>query len=194
MCNKEKKTSVWKLLVVYVVLYLIGTAIFAGLFHTCLLKNIDVLMYRGIIFLFIANITVSLCMCGLKSFGHMDFIMVRDIILLFCICSCVNFTFFTLIPVTVERSISVFMLSYMDENDDINFTQEDIQNVFAVKYVIDYGAFDKRFNEQIETGSIVKCEDDRYGITDRGKFIVKLFRMFAKIFNTDQRLVYPNEN
>ncbi len=194
MGKKEKVRNICRLLLVYAGLYLIGTVMFIGLFHTKLCENIDVLMYRGILFLVISSIVVTLGMWGLKHFGRMQFISVRDIILLFCMFCCVNFTLFTLIPVTVERSISVFMLSYMEENDSLGWTQEEVEDVFVSKYIKDYGAFEKRFHEQLETGSIVEGEDGKYRITGRGKKIVHLFRIVANIFHTDQRLVYPNEN
>lgn len=192
--KKEKVRNICRLLLVYAGLYLIGTVMFIGLFHTKLCKNIDVLMYRGILFLVISSVAVTLGMWGFKHFGRMHFISVRDIILLFCMFCCVNFTLFTLIPVTVERSISVFMLSYMEENDSLGWTQEEVEDVFVSKYIKDYGAFEKRFHEQLETGSIVEGEDGKYRITGRGKRIVHLFRIVANIFHTDQRLVYPNEN
>lgn len=192
--KKEKVRNICRLLLVYAGLYLIGTVMFIGLFHTKLCKNIDVLMYRGILFLVISSVAVTLGMWGFKHFGRMHFISVRDIILLFCMFCCANFTLFTLIPVTVERSISVFMLSYMEENDSLGWTQEEVEDVFVSKYIKDYGAFEKRFHEQLETGSIVEGEDGKYRITGRGKRIVHLFRIVANIFHTDQRLVYPNEN
>lgn len=194
MDKKEKIKNICKLLLVYAGLYLVGTSVFVGLFHTKVCKNIDVLMYRGTLFLVISGVAVTLCMWGLKYFGRMNFISARDIFLLFCVFCCVNFTLFTLIPVTVERSISVFMLSYMEENDNLQWTQGDVEDVFVSKYIEDYGAFEKRFHEQLETGSIVEEENGKYRITGRGKMIVRLFRIVANIFHTDQRLVYPNEN
>ena len=59
---------------------------------------------------------------------------------------------------------------------------------------VDYGAFDKRFDEQIVTGTLVDNGDGTYSITDSGRRVVSMFRMVADWFNTDQRLVYPNEN
>ena len=82
----------------------------------------------------------------------------------------------------------------MEENDSLGWTQEEVEDVFVSKYIKDYGAFEKRFHEQLETGSIVEGEDGKYRITGRGKKIVHLFRIVANIFHTDQRLVYPNEN
>lgn len=177
---------------VYVLIFLACTALFIGLFHTGLLKNMEVLMYRGVVFILIAGVVSAVIMGVIRKFW--GFITVRDIIMMFVIFCCVNMVFLTLVPVTVERSVSVFMLSYMDENSEQTFTEESVGEVFTSKYVEDYGAFEKRFDEQVVTGTIEQNPDGSYSITDRGRFIVKMFRMIAGWFDTDPRLVYPNEN
>ena len=177
---------------IYALIYIVCTAMFIGLFHTGILKGMDVLMYRGIVFIIITGVIAAVVMGIVRKFWK--FVTVRDIIMMFTIFCCVNTVLFTLIPVTVERSVSVFMLSYMEENSDQTFTQESVGEVFTTKYVEDYGAFEKRFNEQVETGTIVENPDGTYSITERGKFIVKMFRTVAEWFDTDRRLVYPNEN
>ena len=149
-------------------------------------------MYRGIAFIVITGVIAAIVMGIIRKFW--GFITVRDIIMMFVIFCCVNTVLFVLVPVTVERSVSVFMLSYMEENSDQTFTQESVGEVFTSKYVTDYGAFEKRFNEQIETGTIKQNPDGTYSITESGKFIVSAFRTVAEWFDTDRRLVYPNEN
>ena len=184
--------SVLLLIVIYALIYVACTALFIGLFHTALFKDMEVLMYRGIVFLMITGVVAGVIMGIIRKFW--GFVTIRDIIMMFCIFCCVNMVFLTLIPVTVERSVSVFMLSYMEENSDQTFTQESVGEVFTSKYVTDYGAFEKRFNEQIETGTIKQNPDGTYSITESGKFIVSAFRTVAEWFDTDRRLVYPNEN
>lgn len=189
---KNKIISICKLLGLYLILYLISTALFVGLFHTPFLKNMDVLMYRGTVFVFVSGMFAALLMVICMRILPSGFITFKDIILLFCGCCCVNMVFFTLIPVTVERSVSVFMLSYMDENDTIDLTEDDICKIFVDKYVNEYGAFKKRFHEQIVTGSIRQNKDGSYSITERGKWIVEMFRTVSEWFCTDERLVKPN--
>ncbi|MBR3278325.1 MAG: hypothetical protein IKG01_05360 [Lachnospiraceae bacterium] len=184
--------SVIALIGLYLLIYLACTALFIGLFHTGILKNMEVLMYRGIAFILITGVIAGVIMGIVRKFW--GFITVRDIIMMFVIFCCVNTVFLTLIPVTVERSVSVFMLSYMDENSGQTFTEESVGEVFTAKYVEDYGAFEKRFDEQVVTGTIEQNPDGTYSITERGKFVVKMFRMIAEWFDTDRRLVYPNEN
>ena len=184
--------SVIALIGLYLLIYLACTALFIGLFHTGILKNMEVLMYRGIAFILITGVIAGVIMGIVRKFW--GFITVRDIIMMFVIFCCVNTVFLTLIPVIVERSVSVFMLSYMDENSGQTFTEESVGEVFTAKYVEDYGAFEKRFDEQVVTGTIEQNPDGTYSITERGKFVVKMFRMIAEWFDTDRRLVYPNEN
>lgn len=184
--------NVLALIGIYILIYLSCTALFVGLFHTGLLKNMEVLMYRGVAFILITGVVAAVIMAVLRKLW--GFITIRDIIMMFVIFCCVNMVFLTLIPVTVERSVSVFMLSYMDENSDQTFTEESVGEVFTSKYVEDYGAFEKRFDEQVVTGTIEQNPDGTYSITERGRFIVKAFRTIAEWFDTDRRLVYPNEN
>ena len=190
--QKVSAGNVIKLILVYIVIYLVCSLMFVGLFHTGLLKSMNVLMYRGIAFIVLTGIIAAIVMGIVRKFWK--FVTIRDIIMMFVIFCCVNTVIFTLVPVTVERSVSVFMLSYMDENSDKTFTQESVGEIFTAKYVNEYGAFEKRFNEQVVTGTIKQNADGTYSITDRGRLIVKGFRLLAEWFDTDRRLVYPNEN
>ena len=108
--------------------------------------------------------------------------------LTFC---CINMVLFTLIPVTVERSVSVFMLSYMSDHKKEAYTEEEMEDVFIKYYVEEYGAFQKRFEEQKVTGTVKEITNG-YVITERGEFIVDMFRIVGKLFDTDQRLLYSN--
>ena len=192
--EKSKKTSagdVIKLILIYAVIYVVCSLMFVALFHTGLLKGMNVLMYRGIAFIVLTGIVSAIVMGIVRKFWK--FVTIRDIIMMFVIFCCVNTVIFTLVPVTVERSVSVFMLSYMDENSDKTFTQDSVGEIFTTKYVNDYGAFEKRFNEQVVTGTIKQNEDGTYSITERGRFIVSIFRTLAEWFDTDRRLVYPNK-
>ena len=184
--------SVFALIGIYALIYIVCTAIFIFLFHTNLFDNIDILMYRGAVFVLIAGAIAAVVMGIVRKFW--GFVTKRDIILMFTLFCCLNMMFLTLVPVTVERSVSVFMLSYMEENSDQTFTEESVSEVFVEKYVDDYGAFEKRFHEQVETGNIVQNPDGSYSITESGKFVVKIFRVVSDWFGTDQNLVYPNEN
>ena len=111
--RKTSAGSVILLILIYFVIYLVCSAMFVGLFHTELFRNVNVLMYRGLIFVFLTGLVAAMVMGVVKRFW--TFVTVRDIIMMFMVFCCVNTVVLTLVPVTIERSVSVFMLSYMDE-------------------------------------------------------------------------------
>lgn len=179
-----------KIIGIYLVVYLLCSTVFVLLFHTPLLKGMEVLMYRGIVFILMTGILAAILMlfCKRKWSSLFDF---KDIILMFLGFCSVNMVLFTLIPVTVERSVSVFTLSYMEENPGV-YTIEDMEKIFQEKYVCEFQAFDKRFKEQIVSGNVDETEEG-YVLNERGKFTVKFFRVVSSMFGTDERLIYPNE-
>lgn len=183
--------KIGKIIGIYVVIYLLCSTVFVLMFHTPLLKGMEVLMYRGIAFILMTGILSAILMffCKRKWTSLFDF---KDVILMFLGFCSVNMVLFTLIPVTVERSVSVFTLSYMEENPGA-YTVEDMEKIFQEKYVCEFQAFDKRFAEQIVSGNVDETEEG-YVLNERGKFTVKFFRVISSMFGTDERLIYPNEN
>ena len=85
--------SVVALIGIYVLIYLVCSALFIGLFHTGLLKDMEVLMYRGVAFIVITGgVSAVIMAIARKLWG---FITVRDIIMMFVIFCCVNMVIFT---------------------------------------------------------------------------------------------------
>lgn len=181
-------------LVTYGIIVALTSVVFVILFHTPLFRNINVFFYRGVILLLISSfIAVGFMLAAKKIFQQMQF-DAKDCIVIFCLFFGITLGWFVLIPVTVERSISVYMLSYMDQNDTTGITSNDFADIFYDNYITNYGAFDKRFAEQITSANIEESEDGNgYIITENGRFIVKLFRLCAEMFDTEKWLVYPND-
>lgn len=178
-------------LLTYAVLYIISFGFMVLLIRLPLLKGMHVLMYRGIVMIVIAGVLASLLLVLYRKWRKITWLSVKDVVLVFILTCSINMVFFTLIPVTVERSVSVFMLSYMDKYSDKTYTQDEVAEIFIDKYVNEYEAFEKRFDEQLTTGSIEQNADGTYSITDKGRFIVKMFRFISDVFETDKRLVEP---
>ena len=150
----------------------------------------NILFYRGCFFILICAIISMLFLHIGKNILKLE-INWKDYIAVCSIFIGLTITWFTVGPVTVERSISVYMLSYMDQNDDAPVDIDDIWDAFDKQYIEKFGAFDKRFNEQISSGNVVKT-DKGYVISPRGRIIVKVFRLLANVFDTEKWLVYPN--
>lgn len=190
----KETTKLILTIITYGAIVVLASVIFVALFHTPLFKSINVFFYRGVILLLISSfIAVGFMLAAKKLFRNMEF-NAKDCIVVFFLFFGITLGWFVLIPVTVERSISVYMLSYMDQNDSQGITSGDFADIFYENYITNYGAFDKRFDEQITSVNIEQAEKgEGYVITDNGRFIVKLFRLCAKMFDTEKWLVYPND-
>lgn len=174
----------------HLVFWVTGTLLFIGLFHTQLFKSVDVLFYRGITLLLLscAVMTTLLFLFKRSRYGHL--FTYRDILLSLVLIFSLNLVFFTHIPITADRSISVFMLGYMNNNSDKTISNQDMTNFFTNKYLYEYGAMNKRFNEQIVSGNIVQ-DDNGFKITKQGRQVMKIYAFVAKLFNIDNKIISP---
>lgn len=191
---KEKIKRFSLTVCIYAAAIIIATIVFILLFHTPILRNLDVFFYRGCVFLVIASFfAAALVFLAKKVFEKLK-LDIKDTVVVFFLFFGITLGWYTLIPVTVERSISVFMLSYMDQNDTQGITSEEFADIFYEKYIQDFGAFDKRFREQLISGNMEESEyENGYVITDSGRIVVDLFRICANLFDTEKWLVYPND-
>ncbi len=112
----------------------------------------------------------------------------RDILLSLVLIFSFNMVLLTIMPVTIERSISVFMLGYMNKNSKVTFTEPQMSVIFEKKYVHDYKQIQARLNEQSYSGTIVQ-KNGQYQITNRGKLFVRLFSIIAYLFNVNPQLI-----
>ena len=180
-----------KLFVFHIITFFLGTIIFVLLFHTRLFKSMDVLFYRGIMLLIITCIVFTIILLFLKRNALFKLFTYRDVILAITIVFSFNLLFFTHFPVTSERSISLFMLGYMNNNSNKLMTKEEITNLFIDKYIVEYGEIEKRFYEQIVTGDIAG-DRNGYHITKRGQLILKFFNFIDDLFLIDKKIISPS--
>ena len=96
----------FKIVIMYLLDILLSTCIFIVLFHTSILNGINVFFYRGCVFLILASLLASMIMWVARYINKKLF-SVRDIITAFFIFLGFTSSWFVLVPVTVERSISV---------------------------------------------------------------------------------------
>lgn len=180
-----------KLLAYYIVLFIAGSFIYVLSIRFGVFDRIPVFFYRGIVAIVVSGIIISGVFLAVRRRKMKKIITVRDVILLFCLFCCVHVVIFTHLPVTADRSVSVFMLGYMNEKNGL-CTKEELEDVFVDKYVIEYEAFDKRLFEQIYTGTI---EEDKEGggfsLTDSGRRIIRIYDVVADWFRIDKKLISP---
>ena len=179
-----------KLAGVYAAIFVIVTVLYVVMFGTPIFGGMDVFFYRGIALLLLAGAIAGGLGWAAKRFLLPKTMVWRDIVLIVVAFVCVHMVFFTHVPVTGERAVSVFVLGTMAQEPDRIFTEEDIERIFIETYVGEYRAFEKRFHEQVVTGTI-RAEGDGYIITDRGRNLIGIYDFIADCFHIDKKLIYP---
>lgn len=108
----------------------------------------------------------------------------RDIFLSVLVIWCVTLVLFTHLPVTADRSISVYLLGHMNRHADESLSDADIESSIINTYIVSHEATEKRINEQLASHTIQKQEGG-YRITPRGKLLMRLYVWIADVFGLD---------
>lgn len=185
-----KIKDLFRLLTLHSLFFAIGTFMFIFLFHTSLFKSTNVFFYRGVILLLVSCAIIALLQYLFKRSVPNTLFSHRDLILSVVIIFSFNIVFFTHLPVTANRSVSVFMLGCMNNNPNNIMTDKEMSNLFLDKYLYEYGEINRRFNEQVVSGNIIQSGNG-YKITKQGQFLMKMYRFIANIFAVDKKLVSP---
>lgn len=187
-----KVKDFFKLFFIYVLLVLIGSIGYVLSFKTPIFASMDVFFYRGISIIILWGALMAVVMLVLRAAKFKKLITIRDVLLLFAGFCCVHVVIFTHLPVTADRSITVFMLGYMSDNADKSYTVDEMEDYFVERYVGDYGAFEKRFHEQLVTGTIEDTGDGSCRITESGIKLMKIYEVTAELYGLDDKLIHPD--
>lgn len=165
------------------ILYLIG-------FKVGLFASNDIIFYRGL---------EILCVTSVLQFSLITFIILHTMrpevslahalsisMTSLAICS----TFLIVIPVSLDRSVSVFLLGYMN-NMDRELTKDELAFGLENIYVKQYSAINRRIDEQLISGNIKLTEKNGIILTQQGKDFILLSRKIANVLNIDKKYVDP---
>ena len=164
----------------------LGFALLIVLFKAGVFGSITILFYRGVVLCGVAFVLTAVAGCyGLKR-SRLG--TVRDGFAAACLSLGLNLAFLVLVPVTVDRSVSVFMLAYMDAHAGEQLAAPTIEAAFDRIYVRQLHAIDRRLAEQIRSGN-VEAVDGAYQISARGRSFIASAQLIAWLFDTDPRLL-----
>lgn len=155
-------------------------------FHVTWLDVTGIYFYDGILRLLLitaAALFVEVALRKKLSFGY------KDICMSVCIFLLANMVWLSLCVVSLDRSLSVFLLCYMNENKE-SISRQEIEEIFQDVFVEKYGMLERRFDEQIKTGDIEYVEG-KYKLTDRGELMVLIFKTVGKLYSVDERFIEP---
>ena len=100
--------------------------------------------------------------------------------------------FHSLYLVSLDRSLSVYFLSYLSSySSNSSFTKNDVNKILLKGYFSSADPVDRRLAEQIKLGYIEQKGNDSYLLTTRGKKLVKNFQYLVRTFSLNPEFVYP---
>lgn len=157
--------------------------LFVIVLNTSLINAQAVLFYRGMqALLFTSVLFIALG----TSLAYRKFSFIESYFSALAVAISFSLTIFVLIPVTADRSISVFLLHSLQQNQNsckIGVTKNDLEKEFVTKYVYDNRAISRRLNEQLASQSIIKT-GQCFKLSNKGKRLVKLFDASSRIFGS----------
>jgi len=164
---------------------LLGFALYVLLFWLGVGASMTILFYRGIVLAVGVAVVIGLLAAwiGARSGDSSLPIAAAALSLSFNVC------FLVLFPVTVDRSVTVYVLSTIERRQDSGVDPAALQRAFVDGYVVKMGAVDLRLREQAKSGNIAVGADGKVRLTPQGRRFMQFSRIVARLFGTDQRFV-----
>lgn len=165
-----------------------GMAVLIALFKLGVAARIDILFYRGIVLCGLAfAVTVAALAYLGRVTGRASF---RDAIAAGFLSLGLNLSALVVAPVTVDRSVSIFILGYMAAHDGRTFTTGQIETALRDVYFGELRQIERRMLEQQRSGNVVQARDG-YSISPQGLAFVRWARWVGGLFDVDPRLLQP---
>lgn len=152
------------------------------------LDRISILFYRGLVLIAVGEVfcfVVLLIARRIWPGWH-----VRDAVSACAFAGGIAVCLLIVLPVTIDRSISVFMLTQMAAQPDHVFTPSELRNLFVDVYVKRYGQIERRLDEQHASRNVAQTQNG-FRITSQGLAFVRFARFLSVVFQTDRRFVTP---
>ena len=159
--------------------------LFVVFFKLPIFKNINILFYRGIVILVVSSFCTLATLLLIKKKWPKKLYGYKDMFYAVVCAFCLILVFFTHMPVTADRSMTIFLLGSMNRSPDKSFTKADLTKVFIEDYVINRDNIEKRIDEQMYSGNIQKSGLG-YRITSGGRALIKFYIFIANIFGIDK--------
>jgi hypothetical protein len=167
------------------ILTVVGFTLYVLLFWAGVGTSMTILFYRGVVLAIAAAIVTGLAaLWPARRTGDSSLpVAAAALSLSFNLC------FLVLLPVTVDRSVSVYLLSTIERRQDSGMDRTELQRAFVDGYVVKMGAIDRRIDEQRKSGDITVAPDGKVRLTRQGERFMAFSRLVARLFGTDPRFV-----
>jgi hypothetical protein len=165
----------------------LGFTLLVVLFKLKVFSNVDILFYRGLVLIAIAGLATMVALAFVAPHFHAR---LTDAFTAAVLSMSLNLAFLVIMPVTIDRSITVFMLGFMDQHATQSFEADELRDAFSRIYLGDYHQIDRRLHEQLVSGNVERVGRG-YRISSRGSTFIAFSRKIAWLFDTDPRFIEP---
>ncbi|MBC9033140.1 hypothetical protein IAG41_12140 [Sphingomonas sp. JC676] len=162
-----------------------GFLVYLGLTNTPLFAGISILFYRGVLLCMASAILLA---AALALAGRWKPLALETVVAAAALSFAFNLSFLVIFPVTLDRSISVFLLAEIEAHDGLDTPA--LERLFVDRYVRDMAQIDRRVAEQAQSGNIT-VQNGHIRLTASGRRFLALSRHIGSAFATDPRFVHP---
>ncbi len=169
----------------YILIFLLFTLMYLLSFHTPIFRSQKVIFYRGIYLLVTVTLLTAILTAAVRKRIGLGW---ETLIAAIVMSSCINLAAFIVLPVTLDRSVTIFLLNTLDQPPADNvcqgYTEAQLQNKLISDYIENDKALAKRLNEQ-EIINFVVDHDRCVSLTKKGAAFIRLSKIVDKIYGID---------
>lgn len=176
------------LLAFYLTATLICACLLVILLRSGAFAAIDVLFYRGVAALAMSgSLLIAILWILVRRLPEGLSLSARDAAGAAAVSFSLLLAAFVLGPVTVDRSVSIFILSQFDRAG-VPLTQQAARNAFVRNYVDDWDQIGRRLREQEISGNLERTPQG-WQLTSQGRVFMETARVISHLFGGDPRFV-----
>ena len=165
-----------------------GVLCFIALFFLGTFSNlVEILMYRGLLLAAIAALAnLFLLSFMLRKRPKAEYLSIGAVSMGLA----ANVIFLVVFPVTIDRSVSIYLLGQLASHDS-GMTVKELDERLVHIYVQEYRAVERSMREQVITGNVERS-GERYILTSQGKRCMALSHFLTRTFHIDSKYVRPS--
>lgn len=164
-----------------------GLALLCLAFKAGLLAGIDILFYRGLVLIVLVGATTYGALAVVLPRLRSTAVGLRDAFAATMVSLSFNLSFLVVLPVTVDRSISLFLLAQMAQQNRPLRTDE-VKALFTTVYVGEHRQIERRLREQTLSG-FLEQDGATYRISAEGRRLVATSRLIGTLFDSHAGLM-----
>jgi hypothetical protein len=163
-------------------------ALFLALLRSGVFSFSHILFYDGLCALAASFLPLIFCLNRLKKIRALgEPLSAMEELSAALVAASLLCAFFVIGPVTVDRSVSIFLLSRFAAAEQ-GLTAQEARGAFVSRYLDDWNQIGRRIAEQERSGNLVR-NGERWEITPQGRAVMKTSQGLAAVFGTDPRFV-----